>query len=431
MSPIAKKPPARSSPPPNTPSGVSTDPLCLDPMLLQAARLWVAHHRPYYASILYRCPIIESAITPTFAVDKHWRIYINPEFANTLSVSRFAAILIHEINHLLRDHSQRSEVVIAHPSEDHQRWNIAADAEINDDLIADGLDLNPKECILPSRLGLPEDNVAEYYYSQLQASKYPESSEPSRGDDPHCGSGSGGEPLDGELPSESDEHLGVSGVEARLLRDQVAHEALKHHRQHGNLPGGLVEWAMSLCEPKVDWRRVLDGMIRHAVATAAGTTDYSYRRFSRRGQSLDGIRFPGMIRHTPTVAVVVDTSGSMDDSDIARALSEVQGILRSASVADDCVTVLTVDTQVGQTATVTDARQVRLMGRGGTDMCVGITAATQLRPRPNTIVVLTDGYTPWPQRPPAGTQIIIGIIGASTVTSGPPTPDWAKTVIIN
>ena len=357
-------------------------------------------------------------------------MYINPEFANALSVSRYGAILIHEVNHLLRDHSSRSDVIVADPVEDHIRWNIAADAEINDDLISDGLDLDPSECITTSRLGLLDDNVAEYYYSHLQAPKSSRGRGPSPQDDPHCGSGSGGATLIGELPAQSEDHLGVSAVEAKLLRDQVAHETLAHHRRHGNVPGGLVDWATQICEPKLDWRRVLDGMIRHAVATVAGTSDYSYRRFSRRGQTSDGVRFPGMIRHNPTVAVVVDSSGSMGANEIDTALSEVQGILRSASVAEDCVTVLTVDAAVGQVVTVTDARQVQLMGRGGTDMRVGLAAATDLRPRPHIIVVLTDGFTPWPEQPPPGIQVIIGVIGINSHFPPPPSPEWATTLKI-
>ncbi|EQD50825.1 hypothetical protein B1B_11100, partial [mine drainage metagenome] len=32
----------------------------------------------------------------------------------------------------------------------------------------------------------------------------------------------------------------------------------------------------------------------------------------------------------------------------------------------------------------------------GTDMRVGIEAATALRPTPSAVVVITDGWTPWP-----------------------------------
>ena len=46
------------------------------------------------------------------------------------------------------------------------------------------------------------------------------------------------------------------------------------------------------------------------------------------------------------------------------------------------------------------ARDVELLGGGGTDMGAGLAKAAELRPRPDLIIVLTDGYTPWPSAPP-------------------------------
>ena len=72
---------------------------------------------------------------------------------------------------------------------------------------------------------------------------------------------------------------------------------------------------------------------------------------------------------------------------------------RWASAAQG-VTVLSCDAAVHTVARVRRARDVRLGGGGGTDMRVGLAAAAELRPRPDLVVVLTDGYTPWPERPP-------------------------------
>jgi predicted metal-dependent peptidase len=133
----------------------------------------------------------------------------------------------------------------------------------------------------------------------------------------------------------------------------------------------------------------------------------------------------------PQVAVVIDTSGSMRLSDLERALGEVRGILRSSSVADDAVTVLTVDATVRGVQKVTRVEDIRLTGRGGTDMSVGIMAALASTPRPDIIVVLTDGYTPWPTQR-VRVPVIAGLIGADrhlAVDDRPPA--WIRSVDID
>jgi hypothetical protein len=64
-------------------------------------------------------------------------------------------------------------------------------------------------------------------------------------------------------------------------------------------------------------------------------------------------------------------------------------------------------------------------------MGAGITAAAALRPRPSVIVVLTDGFTPWPAKPPKGIRVVVGLLVEG---HGPfhqfPTPEWARTIRI-
>ncbi|WKV75938.1 hypothetical protein AW27_033110 [Streptomyces sp. PCS3-D2] len=56
-------------------------------------------------------------------------------------------------------------------------------------------------------------------------------------------------------------------------------------------------------------------------------------------------------------------------------------------------------------------------------MRVGIGAALALPDRPNVVVVLSDGYTPWPDEMPSCRLI------ASLVGEDPPTPPpWVETV---
>ena len=63
----------------------------------------------------------------------------------------------------------------------------------------------------------------------------------------------------------------------------------------------------------------------------------------------------------------------------------------------------------------------------------GIAAASALRPRPAVIIVLTDGYTPWPAEPPPGSRVIVGLLveGGGPGITELAGPDWARTILID
>ena len=57
-------------------------------------------------------------------------------------------------------------------------------------------------------------------------------------------------------------------------------------------------------------------------------------------------------------------------------------------------------------------------------------AAARLRPRPAVVIVLTDGFTPWPQRPPPRTRVVVGVLTERGAPFEFPLPDWARIVRI-
>ena len=59
-------------------------------------------------------------------------------------------------------------------------------------------------------------------------------------------------------------------------------------------------------------------------------------------------------------------------------------------------------------------------------MGVGIEGALALRPKPQTVIVLTDGGTPWPMLP-APVPVVVGVLGRHREHL-PPTPDWVQRV---
>jgi predicted metal-dependent peptidase len=366
---------------------------------------------PYLASALFAAEIRADPDSGTIAVDRRWHVLADPEVAAQLSVAELGALLLHLIGHLLRDHADRAE---AAGVSEHELWNGCADAEINDDLPT--VVALSRAATMPADLGQPPHRLAEDYYTG--AIGRPRSP---RGWD--CGSGADGKPRPGDGDGGIDPSAGA------LLQLSVAADIQKAAREPGTVPGGWQRWAEALLPTKVDWRRVLAAEIRRAVSYVAGRVDYSYRRPSRRGAAALPAVLPTLIRPVPEVAVVCDTSGSMTADLLEQALVEVEGILTRGGLPSGSLRVLAVDTTVHAVRRVSRASQVTLAGGGGTDMGAGIDAAAALKPRPSIIVVLTDGYTPWPMRPPRGVRVVVGLLNLPGMPV-PDAPDWAHTVVI-
>lgn len=385
----------------------------LDMTKLLAARYRAASDRPYLASALYALTVVACREVPTMGVDRHWRCYVSPAFVDATPVEELAGVWVHEAAHLLRDHHGRAGRLPAADQRDRYRVNIAQDCEINDDLLADGLRL-PAGRVEPRLFDLPGGQLFETYLEHL----------PPQVREHDCGSGAHGHPAPWELPgSAGPARLGE--VEAQALRRHTAEAMRAHQRARGILPAGWRRWAEEVLEPTVDWRRALSGAVREAAAWAGGAVDYTYRRPSRRTPALRGVVLPSLRRPLPRVAVVIDTSGSMGEAELAAALGEVTGVLREVGIQGNRVTVLACDADVHAVSRVTAAEQISLGGGGGTDMRVGIDAALAARDRPSIVVVLTDGFTPWPDEIPS-----CRLIAALTGPDAPQPPHWVETVRI-
>jgi predicted metal-dependent peptidase len=137
---------------------------------------------------------------------------------------------------------------------------------------------------------------------------------------------------------------------------------------------------------------------------------------------------PSLRQPVPEVAIVCDTSGSMNDELLGQVLTEVDGLLRTVGVRGGNVQVIACDAAAHRAQRVRRASEVKLLGGGGTDMGAGIDAAMELRPRPSVVIVLTDGYTPWPMAGPKGATVIVGLLGHLGYAPSPPA--WARIVRI-
>lgn len=391
-------------------------PLALDATRLAAARLAATEAQPFLAGALYALTPVVVAGLDTFAIDARWRLLIDPAALARWSIEEVAGVLLHEVGHAIRDHCGRAKD--SHVAESEAlRWNYAADAEINDDLRDDGVIL-PGRAIYPEHIPAARHRVAEHYFHLLRTRDLdpPE-------DFVGCGSGAGGPDLLPEKSVRIGDTLppGLGDGEALLVRRQVA-VAVRDAQaaRPGSVSGGWSRWAEAELNPVLDWRILLAAGLRQGVGSARGMVDYSYARPARRPSA--DVVLPSLVRPLPRVAMVIDTSGSVDDSLLAMAWTEALGCLRSLGVRRDLLRVYGVDTEATRLGHI--GRRVELTGGGGTDMRIGISTAMSSRPQPNLVVVMTDGDTPWPDKPPPA-RVVIVLLSEPHV--GPP-PSWATTI---
>ena len=389
---------------------------------LAAARLWAASRFPYLATGLFGAQVTPAPGIGTVAVDDGWRLHADPELAAGWTPGQFGSVLVHHVCHLLRAHGERAGPAGVTAGQA-RTWVLCADAEINDDLVPAGLEL-PGGPVLPRHLGAETGLLAEQYYAAARATGPPfplddVSGGRADGWSLDCGSGADGCPR----PWDSGGGPPLAPWQARLLCRLVAQDCISRGREPGTVPAGLLRWAGQLLEPAVDWRKALAAELRRAVADTAGAVYYSYRRPSRRAAAAGSVVLPALRRPVPEIAVVCDTSGSMTDDLLAASLAEVEGLLRAIGLSRQ-VRVIACDAAAAPARRVSSARQVELVGGGGTDMGAGIAAAAVLRPRPAITVVLTDGFTPWPDQPPRGMRVVVGLLG----DDAPEAPGWARSV---
>ncbi|HMJ82344.1 MAG TPA: VWA-like domain-containing protein [Vicinamibacterales bacterium] len=362
---------------------------------LQAARVRAAHQRSYFAPALFNLVPVETTLVGSMAVDSQWRLYYNEAWLAAHSVEQNASLLVHEVSHLLRDHEGRKK---AAGIRDHRRWNTAGDCEINDDLQAEGLPL-PGDPPLPAKYGLRNGERAETYYHHLPA--------PPRGDDQgaigegqDCGSGAHGERRFWELPADDGSEGGVPGVDrikAELVRRDVAHRIEATSIYDTDVPLAWRRWARATLAPKVDYMATLRHTVRRALRQSTlGRYDRTYRRPHRRQACYGEFIMASFHQPRPRAGFLIDTSGSMGDSQLARAVSELGGLTRQIGYGAEVI-VACCDAAVHDVRKAFTGTPIELYGGGGTDMSVGLRAFIERRNPPiDLLVIVSDCLSPWP-----------------------------------
>lgn len=371
--------------------------------------------RPYLAAAAYSlkpCGSGEGDGCPTMAVSKNYCLYWNDSWVESLSVAELAAVLYHEIRHLLDNHFARLAYLPPHIA------NVCGDLSINDDLEAEGFAL-PNGALLPRQFGFPDGLLAEEYADLLANENSASGSGSGSGggrQEKDDGSGAGGTPEEGNENGGGDQQpfgggsasTGRSPVwegqeeekskaEIDAIRQAVAEAVLAA----GKAPAGLKRWAEAVARKKINWRALL----RCYLASHCGTSHTpSFARPSRRHSP--GVILAGSMRESAEIAFVVDTSGSMLDEDIAAAAREAVDIARHTGV-----TVHLVECDAAVANVTYDLRKLPndLSGGGGTDLSKALKAiqSDKRLSKARAVIVVTDGADCGIPEKPFGKPVIV------------------------
>lgn len=383
---------------------------------------------PYLSSVLLSLRPVEVPGLGTVAVDAGWRLYYDPAVIESWGVFNQAddgctAAILHESMHCLYNHNERRRDRDAH------LWNVAADVAINDSLREAGIRLpairhanGEGSAVYPETFDLPGGLTAEEYYELLlsKAKKVPvykcggcagnpyEWEEKSK-DQGHAGEGGEGGEGDGGT-------TGIADMDQQLLRRATAEAIQQHAKLAGQVPAALKAWAdCELTPSRIDWRKRLASLVRNTLASAAGASDYTYSRLSRRQWGMRAVFgprapiMPALRSPVPVVKGVLDVSGSMGSGEGSPALaarSEIMGICKALGSP---VAWVSCDTQVAARARVGSKRDLAKLAdtQGGTDLRVAIRELDQ--PGVDVVIVLTDGYSPFPARGETRARLIVAI----------------------
>ena len=199
-----------------------------------------------------------------------------------------------------------------------------------------------------------------------------------------------GEVMDaGARNGEGDDGSGDTPVDVAAEEqawDEAMHQALNIAKSEGKAPGRVEETVKGAHAGTLDWRSLL-----RRYMTDAAKSDYSWslpnRRFIDSGLYLPSIRSEGM----ETIAVIVDTSGSLPAATLAAFWAELSEV--TSEIRPERVIVLQVDAAVQDTAEYAPddlPEEIALKGRGGTDFRPGFEWLDEQGIQPAVCLYFTD-----------------------------------------
>lgn len=395
---------------------------------------------PSFGSVLANMNYVENSNCPTAGTDGN-TIYYNPNFINDLTEDEKTFVFAHEIAHVALNHIYRSE------GKDKRLWNIAADAVINANLMQDGLPL------IEGGINIPEaiNYDVESYYEKLL--KEQENNNQNQNDNQNSKSNSNGSNNEGS-PSQS------SSYDDKFDDMNVGHDSHSmwddtiNNKKNNNGDGKIQEDTESkskkdetikklsdqgekktFSENKKEKQKLLEELknsLSKQSTSADNTTDYNVIKFDDIGKSLplidwrrylreaiklnvdwsyknatieDGIVTPHLEKiPQPETEILLDTSGSIDETLLKNFLRECKNILKTSKVKVGCFDTKFYGFQ--EIRNENDIDNMEFVGRGGTNFDTAVNAFSR---RTENKIIFTDGYANMPEKSVNAIWVVFGI----------------------
>ncbi len=341
-------------------------------------------------------------------------IYYNANFIEAITNDEQIFVFAHEICHIAFEHISRSE------GKDIETWNIATDAVINAFLKQDGLPIIKGAIDIPKAINY---DAEEMYAKLLEGKKKQQNG--NQGNDSKNPIGQKGNNYNGghdthsmwakatQIKHNENEEkknykkikriidLGEKEIfkqnkiiKKKQLEELQASLASKSHG-YGNTTNSEIRniTDIGISKPLIDWRILLKEAIKYDV-------DWSYQNAGIE----DGVvtaYLEEMPR--PETEIVLDTSGSVDETLLRNFLRECKNILQTSKVKVGCF-----DTQFygfTEIKDISDIDNLTFYGGGGTNFEVAVNAFTR---RVENKIIFTDGESNMPSTKVDAIWIVFG-----------------------
>jgi predicted metal-dependent peptidase len=354
---------------------------------IQSAKIETILHPDlcFFGSLTCNLEFVEDGAAETAWTDGTQLGY-NPEFMAGLTNAELIGVIAHEAMHCAGSHPYRRG------TRDAEKWNVACDYAINYELSrCRGITLPKGSLVCPPEF---EGQSADWIYDRLPDM-------PKNGN----GGGSGGDgqgqgaPIPGEVrdsPGQGkDENGEDKPVKSEADWHEIARTAASQAKSRGNLPAGLDRFSKAASQPIVDWKSILRRFVQ-----ATAKDDYTWTMPNSRYASQD-IYLPSRRSEAMgSIAIAVDTSGSMDDVALAKAKAETLSIVEEMNPKE--VHVFMADAKVHRHDVFEQGEEVIFTpaGGGGTDFRPTFKAIEDMPEAPVCVIYITDLCGPFPEVAP-------------------------------